>query len=223
MSTTGPLGQRAEAVARLLGPHFRRAQELGLLGPAPVTTQVWRSLAFAAVAAQPPQHLAIDLGSGAGLPGLVLASVWPQAKWLLVDSNQRRARWLEGTITALGWSARVSAVCERAEILGRGHLRAQADLVTARGFGPPGATAECAAPFLMAGGHLLVADPPASTVAASCRWPEEGLARLGLKWQATQVVATQAGPTTITSVIALALCPDGYPRRNGAPAKRPLF
>ncbi|MGC8627484.1 MAG: 16S rRNA (guanine(527)-N(7))-methyltransferase RsmG [Acidimicrobiales bacterium] len=194
-----------------------------MLGQAPISEHVSRSLAFAEVAARGPTGLAVDLGSGAGIPGLVLACAWPYSTWALVDSNQRRTRWLQSTVEELGFSRRVSVLCERAEVLGRGHLRHRACLVTARGFGPPGATAECAAPFLQPGGHLLVADPPANAPKRPERWPQEGLELLGLQLEGTSSVTTPAGPTSITSIVAKTPCPQQYPRRNGLPAKRPLF
>jgi len=211
------------AVLQALGRYLTRAQELGFLGQAPISTHVSRSLAFAEVAASVPTGLAVDLGSGAGIPGLVLASLWPHSTWVLVDSSQRRGRWLQSTVEDLGFAGRVNVLCERAEVLGRDHLRCQACLVTARGFGPPGATAECAAPFLEPGGHLLVADPPAGSPKRAERWPQNGLAALGLQLEGTKAVATLAGPTSITSIVARAPCPQQYPRKNGLPAKRPLF
>ncbi len=84
-----------------------------------------------------PEGLAVDIGSGGGLPGLVLAILWPESQWLLIDSNGRRASWLQTAIDELGIGSRAKVRCERAELTGRGPLRQTAELVTARGFGPP--------------------------------------------------------------------------------------
>jgi 16S rRNA (guanine527-N7)-methyltransferase len=203
-----------------LVPIIEDAQRLGFVGPGPVVDQVVRSLAFATVAGPPPDELAVDLGSGGGLPGLVLALYWPTSRWLLIDSNQRRASWLEGATKALSMADRVGVICQRAEESGRSQRRAQAQLVTARSFGPPAATAECAAPLLRQGGRLLVADPP-ETLGA--RWPAPGLAKLGLELDARETVATAVGPVSVSSFIAVSLCPDLYPRRVGVPFKRLLF
>jgi len=157
---------------------------------------------------------ALDLGSGAGVPGLVLALHWPESRWILLDAGVRRATVLTQAVTALGLDARVGVVCARAEEAGqnpahRGHY----DLVTARSFGAPAVTAECGAPFLRVGGILAVTEPPDAT----SRWPVEGLATFGL--------APGASSTTPNAqqLIAVSPCPDRYPRRTGVPAKRPLF
>jgi 16S rRNA (guanine527-N7)-methyltransferase len=128
-----------------------------------------------------------------------------------VDAAERRCRFLEEAVAELELGARVRVVQGRAEVLGRDpSLRGTCDLVTARSFGPPAVTAECAAPFLAVGGVLLVSEPPA----AAPRWPDE-LATLGLvagpRVGGIQVL-TQATP-----------CPERFPRRTGVPAKRPLF
>ena len=97
----------------------------------------------------------------------------------------------------------------RAEAWGREEARrGSAQLVTTRGFGPPGVAGECAAPFLAVGGRLLVSEPPEVRP-----WPPEALATLGLVpvgRQGSIMVLEQTAP-----------CPARFPRRN--PARRPLF
>lgn len=158
-------------------------------------------------------RLAVDLGSGAGIPGLALAGLWPESVWVLVDAAQRRVRLLEQTVADLGWSARVSVVHGRAENVAREpQLRGRADLVTSRLFGPPGVVAECGAPFLAVGGILAVTEPPESL---GDRWPEDALQRLAL---------ADAGLRRGVKLLrATALTADHFPRRPGVPAKRPLF
>jgi 16S rRNA (guanine527-N7)-methyltransferase len=199
---------------------FNDARRLGFLGPGPVADQIGRSLAFAAVAAEAPTGLAADLGTGGGLPGLVLASLWPNSNWLLIDSNVRRAGWLQDAVNEMGIASRAEVRCERAELTGRGPWRQAAELVTARGFGPPAPTAECAAPLLRLGGQLLVSDPPEGR---GTRWPSDGLAQVGLQLASSAVVATDAGPVSISRIISTSECGPRYPRRIGVPFKRPLF
>ena len=86
------------------------ARDLGFLGPGDVGDQITRSVAFAVAAGMPPAGLVTDLGSGGGLPALVLALVWPDSRWLLVDSNQRRTSWLREASSELGAMARVEVV-----------------------------------------------------------------------------------------------------------------
>jgi 16S rRNA (guanine527-N7)-methyltransferase len=200
-----------------------RSRDLGFLGPGNVDDQITRSVAFAVAARLPaPTGLVADLGSGGGLPALVLALVWPKSNWLLIDSNQRRTSWLREASSELGASDRVEVICERAELVARSSYRHQAELVTARSFGPPAATAECAAPLLALGGLLLVTDPPEGPD-QPVRWPHKGLAELGLELGDHQIVATDAGPVSFSKIFAVAECAERYPRRVGAPFKRPLF
>ncbi|HEY1635627.1 MAG TPA: RsmG family class I SAM-dependent methyltransferase [Acidimicrobiales bacterium] len=161
----------------------------------------------------------LDLGSGGGLPGLVLASARPGVHVELLDANLRRTTFLSEAIDALDLSSRVSVVRARAETRARDPFeRGNFDLVVARGFGRPAVTAECGAPFLRIGGRMAVSEPPADGPEAQSRWPASELAELGLeplyvhREDFSYQVLVQAHP-----------CPDIYPRRPGIPAKRPLF
>jgi 16S rRNA (guanine527-N7)-methyltransferase len=193
------------------------ARRLGFLGPPPISEQLQRSLAFAELAGTSPR-LAIDLGSGGGLPALVLASTWPASRWVLLESSQRRANWLAKAVAALGIAPRCQVLCMRAEEAGIGAFRHSADLVTARSFAPPGPTAECAAPLLRLGGRLLVSCPPGT---GKERWPPEALRELGLVLEEVRSVPTPVGPATIARLSCQVLCGTPYPRR--AAFKRPLF
>jgi 16S rRNA (guanine527-N7)-methyltransferase len=213
--TQGPPNPQLTALEVLLN----EARRFGFLGPGPIPTQIERSLAFAEMVPGPPQ-IAVDLGSGGGLPGLVLALTWPNSRWTFVESNQRRAGWLKSALEVTGAGDRVDVLCDRAENIGRSALRGASDLVTARSFAPPATTAECAAPLLKLGAMLLVAEPPGSSPS---RWSLEGLAELGLVLEGTRSVEMRGGPTTISALLAISPCPPRYPRRVGVPFKRPLF
>lgn len=195
---------------------------MGFLGPGPVSAQLDRSLAFAH-ALQDPEGLAVDLGTGGGTPGLVLAVTWPGSQWLFIESNQRRSTWLREAVDRLALSARVTVHHGRAEEVGRGPVRGTAQLVTARSFAPPGPTAECAAPLLRVGGVLAVADPPQEDHAPTARWPADGLSLLNLVLRDQVVQASGGGPVTIALIESAGACSDRFPRRTGMPAKRPLF
>lgn len=207
----------------LLRALLEEAKGLGFLGPGPVEGHVERSLAFCVPVGSPAHGINVDLGTGGGVPGLVLALAWPGTRWLFVESNLRRAAWLTEAVRRTGLGTRVEILNERAEVVGRGPYRHQAQLVTARAFAPPGATAECAAPLLVPGGHLIVADPPEGTISTEERWPELGLATLGLRSRQRAVLVTSVGPVNLTVLQSYETCPERFPRRVGAPTKRPLF
>lgn len=192
---------------------FTRAQDYGFLGPGPVAVQVERARDLGAVVVPPSR--AIDLGSGGGLPGLVLAAKWPDSEWVLLDANHRRTAFLTEAVSQLGWESRVTVLTERAEVTGRSDRRGWADLVVARGFGPPAVTAECGAPLLAVGGSLVVTEPPGGEAS---RWPSDELRRLGL-----EPVRLVTAPTSAQILRLVQPCPPRFPRRVGIPAKRPLF
>ncbi len=205
-----------------VGAVLARAQGEKFIGPGSLGVHVDHAQGFAGAMAGvlPPRHV-VDLGSGGGLPSLVLAAIWPDASFLLIESNRRRAAFLREAIVGLGWIGRLEVTEVRAEDCGRDpSRRAIADLVTARGFGPPAVTAECAAPHLHVGGHLVVSGPPDLDAAAfAARWPGAGLAELGL----TPVAATEVDDAHFALLRQEHLCGERFPRRVGIPAKRPLF
>jgi 16S rRNA (guanine527-N7)-methyltransferase len=192
-----------------------QGQDRGFLGPGPVETHLEHSLAFSSLVPVGPQ-IAIDLGSGGGIPGLILAEVWPEARWALLDASVRRTAFLSEALETLGLTDRVEVIRQRAEVMGRDPAwRATADLVVARSFGPPAVTAECAAPLLRPGGSLVVAEPPGG---APDRWPSAPLALLGLALD-----GSQTSPVALQRLRQVEPCPLRYPRRTGVPAKRPLY
>jgi len=202
----------AEIEARV-GEVLDTARRWGFLGPGPVTEHVAHSLAFLALLSS-ADGTQLDLGSGGGVPGLVLAVALPQSRWVLLDSQQRRTVFLADAVERLGLGDRVEVRCQRAEDAGRSELRGTLDGVVARGFSGPAATAECAAPLLKVGGHLVIAEPPG----APERWSASRLSELGL-----ELDGLQATPIALRRFVQRSWCPERFPRRNGLPRKRPLF
>jgi 16S rRNA (guanine527-N7)-methyltransferase len=98
----------------------------------------------------------VDVGSGAGFPGLVLAIALPGLRVTLVESIGKKCRFLEETTEKLALAARVRVVCGRAETLGHERsLRACFNFATARAVGALPVVAELCLPFLTVGGLLL--------------------------------------------------------------------
>jgi len=229
-----PAGGELSAVVR---QRLTQAQELGFLGNAPVEAHVAHAHGFAdawaAVAGEagcPGEEPArwLDLGSGGGLPGLVLAQRWPHVQGVLLDASERRAAFLQASVAACGWTERVLVIRDRAEVAGADpHLRGSFSLVVARSFGSPAVTAECAAPFLGVGGFLIVSEPPGESDGEGGdgtqrhddeRWPAGGLTLVGQQpWRA---VRETYGYQVIRQVTP---CPERFPRRSGVATKRPLY
>ena len=161
----------------------------------------------------------LDLGSGGGLPGLVLATYRPELELTLLEARQRACRFLREAVTALDLS-QVAVVESRAEDAARRpDLRESFDAVVARSFGPPPVTAECAVGFVRTGGRLVVSEPPGDEERdVADRWPPSGLEELGLSPPA-------AGGGSGASFVLMdkERADERWPRRVGVPAKRPLW
>jgi 16S rRNA (guanine527-N7)-methyltransferase len=218
------------------------ARQAGFLGPGPVGLHLRHAQGFVALARAATLEVnprILDLGSGGGLPGLVVAEAWPEATLVLLEANERRAQFLERAVSSCQLQGRVSVVHQRAEIFGRDPaFRASFDGAVVRSFGAPAVVAECVAPLLRVGGWLIVSEPPdddgsdtlkpapgtgqkdgrRSQHEESRRWPADKLAELGL--EPTKSVRTEFGYQILRQVLP---CPDRFPRRNGIPSKRPLF
>jgi 16S rRNA (guanine527-N7)-methyltransferase len=195
---------------------LERARDLGFLGPGPVAPHIAHaSQLVAPIEARfgPDAAFdALDLGSGGGLPGLVVALAFPRSRWCLLDANLRRTQFLAEAVGELGLGERVVVERGRAEVVAADDARRERyQLVTARSFGPPAVTAECAVPFLAPEGYLMVSEPPDSD---HDRWPADGLAGLGLRVDA-------AGPWAILQ--RQGPLPGHLPRREGQAAKRPAW
>jgi 16S rRNA (guanine527-N7)-methyltransferase len=146
----GPALGQAERYAELLaGP----AVERGLIGPRE-TARLWdRHLMNCAAVAEliPPACSVIDLGSGAGLPGVVIAMLRPQATVILLEPMARRVAFLQECVAELGLAN--TSVCRgRAEDLAG---RVAADVVTARAVAPMERLAGLALGLARPGGLVL--------------------------------------------------------------------
>ena len=194
---------------------LERSKAEGFLGPGPLDSHVDHARSLGAAVPGFAGRFC-DLGSGGGVPGLVLLEDWPAAHAVLLDGSTRRCAFLAEAISELGAEDRAEVLEGRAEDLGRTEARGSFDLVVARSFAAPPVTAECAAPLLRVDGLLVVAEPPEG---GAVRWDPAGLAELGLAYErdfrgehALAAVMRKVGAT-----------PDRFPRRVGIPTKRPLW
>ena len=102
-----------------------------------------------------PSGLFLDVGSGAGIPGIIYAILWPETSGVLLDSQARRCDFLRSVLSALKMDDRIRVVCERAEMAAHeaGH-RESYSLVTARALAVFPAFLEYTAAFVKPGGIL---------------------------------------------------------------------
>lgn len=160
-----------------------------------------------------------DLGAGVGFPGLVLAAARPATRVTLVESVGRKCAWLERAVAAMGLS-NAEVVNARAESWPAG-IEA-CDVVTARALAPLNVLVEYAAPLLRPGGALVAwkgrrdereeADGDAAAAALGLGPGEVSRVHpFPAARDRHLYVYLKVGPT-----------PNGYPRRPGMAAKRPL-
>lgn len=146
----GPaLGLAARYADLLAGPGLER----GLLGPREVARLWDRHLLNCAAVAElvPRPSSVIDVGSGAGLPGIILAMLLPDVKVVLLEPMARRAAFLDECVGVLGLSN--AATCRRRAEEAAGEL--VADVVTARAVAPLDRLAGLTLPLVRPGGMVL--------------------------------------------------------------------
>ena len=191
----------------------------GFLGPGDIDPQISHSLGFAECwnshNSERPRSF-VDLGSGGGLPSLVLLEHWA-CRGVLVDSMQKRIAFLREVLRWDGAPEGGEIVQGRAEEVGRSKEFTQVfDLVTARSFGPPAVVAESAARFLRLDGLLIVSEPPNDDLES--RWNSKGLDELGL-----ESVGRERYGSAYQVIRKVRPTPPKYPRSIGVPGKNPLF
>jgi 16S rRNA (guanine527-N7)-methyltransferase len=153
-----------------------RAQRLGTLGDRPISEVIDHARHFLPALAEVTGRV-LDMGTGAGIPGLVIAVERPDLQLVLVDRRATRMDELARAVIALGVADRVTVVTADVDDLARDEeYRGKCGAVVSRGFGPPEITLRAARPFLSIGGRFVVTEPP---VTDASRWPDELVAELG--------------------------------------------
>ena len=194
------------------------ARRQGFVGPRPVAEQIDHATAFAVLletrGVGPARFL--DLGSGGGIPGLVLAARWQEQRATLLEVSVRRCAFLRQTLVTLGLGERVEVAEGRAELLGRRpELRGGYPLVVSRSFAAPAVTAEIGGAFVEVGGTLAVSEPGDSAT----RWPAERVGELGL----SPAEILQGEFARVAILRRTAPLAERWPRGVGIPTKRPLW
>jgi 16S rRNA (guanine527-N7)-methyltransferase len=172
----------------------------------------------------------VDVGSGAGFPGLALACAVPQATLHLVESTGKKAHFLNITAAELGLIRRVQVHGDRAEVLAAlpkagapGNLRETSDAVFFRGVARLASLVELGAPFLKVGGLLIAYKGPK----AGEELLEAGRAMAELKCTLVERKDfVLPGIQEARSLICLkktAATTKRYPRLTGLAQKEPLL
>ncbi len=164
----------------------------------------------------------LDVGAGAGFPGLPLALAFPHWNVTLLEATGKKVRFLDAVIRELG-QLNVRAVQGRAEEVARdAGYRGRLDVVTARAVAALPTLLEYCAPFARVGGRVIA--PKKGELAAEVAAGSRAATLLGARL--LDLVQVTIPPLVDGRVLLVALqekpCPSQYPRAAGAPAKRPL-
>jgi 16S rRNA (guanine527-N7)-methyltransferase len=150
------------------------SQRLGFLGARPIEEVIEHARAFVGgLDGLPIDARVIDLGSGGGVPGLVIAHDRPALRVTLLDRRTKRTDFLERVVRRLGWADRVSIVASDVTTFDPVPLF---DAAVARGFGPPAETLAAAARVVRAGGRVVISEPPSGD-----RWEPEVVTAAGVE------------------------------------------
>lgn len=220
-------GDRLELAVRYAQWLAGAAVERGLIGPHE-TDRLWERhlLNCAAVAALvPPGSQVVDVGSGAGLPGIVLAIARPDLRITLVEPMLRRTTFLEAVIADLGLGA-VEVRRARAEELAKPRLRA--DVITARAVAPVDRLAAISGPLLRPDGQLLAIKGAGVAAEVAAGWAGLRRAAMANRVAAFALVAATPGLSRPASWLpgVEAICtanwdPDGALSATGFDALAP--
>jgi 16S rRNA (guanine527-N7)-methyltransferase len=149
----------------------------------------------------------VDVGSGGGSPGLVLAAAKPNLSFDLLEATRKKCDFLER------WASEfenVSVVCARAEEHARGTGRDSYGTAVARALAPPAVAAEWCLPLVREGGRTILFVGPSADKATVARAAEALAAEIEHDPPGV-LVLRKTGPT-----------PERFPRRPGVARKRPL-
>jgi 16S rRNA (guanine527-N7)-methyltransferase len=187
----------------------------GLIGPKE-TTRLWeRHLLNCAVVAElvPDRGELVDIGAGAGLPGVVLAMLRPSVHVILLEPLLRRSVFLEECVAGLDL-ANATVIRARAEDMAG---RLKADVATARAVAPLDRLAGLAAGVLRPGGQILAIKGQAAEAELAAARPV--LSRLGVR-SAEVIRAGQGRVISATTVVRVVIGGHGREERAGAHRSR---
>lgn len=145
-------GERIDVARSFTEALAREGEERGLIGPLELPRLWTRHILNSVIAAPLFRGSVADIGSGAGLPGLVLAIARPDVRWTLVEPMERRVTWLNEQVAALALT-NVEVVRARAEEVRRAE---GFDVVTARAVSALRSLVPLTAPLVRDGGELIL-------------------------------------------------------------------
>ncbi len=170
---------------------------------------------------RPPGRI-IDVGTGAGFPGIPIKLLYPQFELTLLESVGKKAAFCQHVVKTLSLD-HVEVIQARAETLGQdpGHRECY-DWALARAVAIAPVVVEYTVPFVRVGGSAIL--QKGETGPAEIHQAQAALRILGAELEQVQAIELPCVPDArhIITVRKVATSPQKYPRRAGIPAKRPL-
>ena len=159
----------------------------------------------------------IDVGCGAGFPGVPVKIACPEAKLTLLDSLGKRMTWLEGFLPQLGVEAEcVTARAEEAVV----SRREQYDFATSRAVARLNILLELTAPYVKVGGKVLAMKGTAAL--EELEEAKNAIRRLGLKLEKVAEFPVDGTAHTVIVLKKVVPTPSQYPRRYAKIKQNPL-
>lgn len=162
-----------------------------------------------------------DLGSGAGIPGIPLAIVNPECSFIMIESQNRKARWIEEQLLSLNLQTRAHVLPMRIEDVAHSpNWRGRLDFVTAKALTSLPSLIELALPLLKVGGRLLAYK--AVKIQEELEISKNALEKLRGQVEENFLYNLDGRERTVCVVKKLKATPKNYPRRVGVPQHNPL-
>jgi len=169
-----------------------------------------------------PEARLLDIGAGAGFPGLPIKIVRPQWQVVLLEATGKKVRFLQYMIERLQLKD-VEAVQGRAEVLAhKSEYCSSFDVVTARAVSSLPALLEYSAPFCRVGGQMIF--PKKGDLTKELARGKRAASQLGVRFKA-DIPVTLPGLDDGRRLLVweqVSKCPEQYPRSGGVMAKKPL-
>ncbi len=165
----------------------------------------------------------IDVGTGCGVPGLLVAIALPAVELTLLDSVRRKTKAIEDISATIGLNSRTTTITERVEITGHNpHYRNKFDLALARAVATPPVVAEYLVPFLKEDGEAILFRGKWNH--KEQEYLSKALVPLNayISHVAVQELPANKGIRHQIRLKAANSCPTTYPRKTGIPQKKPL-
>jgi 16S rRNA (guanine527-N7)-methyltransferase len=168
-----------------------------------------------------PHPRVIDIGTGAGVPGIPLKIIFPQIRLTLMDSTNKKITFLNHLKQKLGLND-IEVVSGRAEELAHQHYRESYDLVIARGLAPMPTLTELTIPFCKIAGKAILHKK--GDIAEEMNMAKRAITTMGGKLIEIRPMELSEFPDNRMLVVIekVAPTPEIYPRGQGLPIKRPI-